>query len=317
MRYFIHKIRLFKKTFVFILNMPHTKKNILVYGVGSLGSYLATVLFNTDHRVDCVGREKANKIGDTIYVNDEKFKFPKVYSEIDPNKHYDYIFITSKYFDLKRNLEDLVDSGIRFDTLVLIQNTYIDNIWYYHLIKDKPIVTLSVVEGFNLKSNKLVFRPATGWFVEDDILGKDVYNLLKEAGVNISLINDINLKRAEKSLANCSINIFSAYYQATLREIFSDKKILKEMQEIFDETYDVLSEIVPLRSKKSLWRSFLSTYKGLDHYASTYQDVMNKSKTELVYLNGFIVDLSRKLEIDAPFTLEMIKRFKEKYPGLY
>ncbi len=293
------------------------KKKILVYGAGSLGCYLAAKLYSVGHKVDVIGRSKADAIKGKLYINDELYNFPAVKKEINSEEHYNYIFLTSKYYDLKKNLETLVNSGVRFDTLVLIQNTYIDNLWYYHLIKDKPIVTISVVEGFNLDANKLHFRSAAGWFVEDDILGKDIYLLLKNTGININLTDDINKRRAEKSVFNCSLNIFSAYYQKTISDLFKDREIFKEMQNVFSETYDILSEILPMRSEKALWKAFLESYKKMDHYASTYQDVIRNKKTEISFLNGFIVELGRKMDMPTPRNIDIVHKFKAKYPDLY
>jgi len=293
------------------------KKRILIYGAGSLGCYLAAKLYSVGHEVDVVGRQKASSLNGTVYINDEKYAFPDVSSELNPNKYYNYIIMTSKYYDLKMNLEKIIESGVRFDTLVMIQNTYIDNIWYYNLIKNRPMVIISVIEGFNLAGDHITFRPAAGWFVEDDILGKDVYNLFKVAGVNINLTDEINVKRAEKSIANCSINIFAALYGKTLKEMFSNKEILSQMQGVFEESYDVMSELVSLRSKKVLWRNFLVTYKDLEHYATTYQDVTRKKKTELVFLNGFIIEMGRKMGIPTPNNSKVVAEFIEKYPELY
>ena len=291
-------------------------KSILVYGAGSIGSFLAAKLYNAENKVDVVGNLKRfEKIKGKIFINETVFKFPEVKTDFDLNKYYDYIFVTSKYNDLKRNLEYIVNSGVRYNTIVLIQNTFIDNIWYYHLIKDKPLVIISIYEGYNLHDNKIEVSEATGWFVENDLLGKDVYILLKKAGINISLADDIRIKRAEKTIQNCALNGLCAYYGITFDKLVLEHK--SELKNIFFETYDILSEIVPLRSKKTLWKNFIDVSKNMKHYASTYQDVKKNKKTELVFLNGFIVELGNKLNISTPFNLEVIKKFKEKYPNLY
>ncbi len=293
------------------------KKSILVYGAGSIGSYLAAKLFVQGHDVDVIGREKAKAIGSKLYINDEEFAFPKVYSEIDSDKKYDYIFVTSKYYDLKKNLELITNSGVRTDLIVLIQNTYVDNSWYINLIKNTPFVVVSVIEGFNLEGNKLHQSKAAGWFLdEDDLLSKDVYNLLKSIHVNTQLTPDIDIKRAEKTVYNCSLNALCAIEEKPFNELFKSKELLKTMQNIFDESYDVLSEIIPMHSRRSLWNSFLAL-KSMDHYSSTYQDVKKNKKTEVYFLNGFILELGRKMGIPTPYNSELIRKFRDKYPDLY
>lgn len=292
------------------------KKSILVYGAGSIGSYLAAKLFAKGHDVDVIGRSKAKNIGNTLYIDGEKYNFPKVYDEIDYNKKYDYVFVTSKYYDLKKNLELISNSGVKVDLIVLIQNTYIDNSWYINIIRNTPFVVVSVIEGFNLEGNKLHLSKASGWFLDEDVLSKDVYNLLKSSDINAQLTDDIDIKRAEKTVYNCALNAICAIEQKPFNELFKDKEILKTMQNLFDETYDLLSEIIPMHSKRSLWNSFLAL-KSMDHYSSTYQDVKQNKRTEIYFLNGFIIELGRKMNIPTPYNTELVKRFKEKYLELY
>jgi len=293
------------------------RKNILIYGVGSLGSYLVAKLYAAGHNVDVIGRERAQEVGDVLYINGQKHKFPKVSNTLDPSKKYDYVFLTSKYYDLKTNLESIMNSGLRFDTVVSIQNTYFDSLFYYHLVKDRPFVTLSVFEGFNLQKDQLKVVEFAGWFVEDDVLGKDIYLLLKDAGVNISLTDDINAKRAEKTIYNCALNVFSATYDKTYHELYQDKDAFAEMKEVFSESYDVMSEIVPLRSKKVLFNNLLTILKTMDHYASTHQDVKRNKKTEISFINGFIIDMGKKMNIPTPRNRAIVNKFIEKYPELY
>ena len=293
------------------------KKNILVYGAGSIGSYLVAKLYAAGHDVDVVGRQKAKDIGKYLYINDEKFDFPKVYDDLDHSKKYDYIFVTSKYYDLKRNLENISNSGVQTDLIVLIQNTYIENNWYIHLIKNIPFVLVSVFEGFNLEGNKLKFIKTAGWFLEDDLLSKDVYSLLKGADINVQLTDDIDIKRAEKTVFNSASNVFCALEQKTLAGLTQDKKILNDMQGVFDESYNVLSEIIPMHSKRSLWNTFLSFVKNMNHYSTTYQDVVKGKRTEVYFLNGFIIELGRKMGLATPNNQEIVNRFRKKYPDLY
>ncbi len=293
------------------------QKKILVYGAGSIGSYLAAKLFAKGHDVDVIGKQKAKDIGKYLYINEDKYEYPKVYEDLDSNKRYDYIFITSKYYDLKKNLETITNSGVRTDLIVLVQNTYIDNSWYINLIKNTPFIVVSVFEGFNLDGNKLKFIKTAGWFLEDDMLSRDAYNLLKSCDVNVQLTDDIDIKRGEKTVFNSASNGFCAIYEKTLMELTNDKKILKEMQDLFDESYEVLSELIPMHSKRSLWNTFLSFVKNMDHYSSTYQDVNKNKKTEMYFINGFIIELGRKMGIPTPKNIELVRKFRDKYPDLY
>jgi 2-dehydropantoate 2-reductase len=292
-------------------------KSILIYGAGSIGCYLAAVLTKAGHCVDVVGRSKAKDIGKTLYINSVPYDFPKVLDEKQIKGYYNYVFVTSKFYDLRSNLEAIAKAKLKFDTLVLIQNTYVDDIWYYNLIKSKPIATISVYEGFNLDGNQLKLTQFYGWSIENDMLGKDVYLLLKGAGVNINFTDDCRIKRAEKTIVNSTLNALSAINKCTVKELFDKRNTLSQMKKLFSESYEVLSQIIKLKSKRTLWTSFLHDARNANHYTSTYQDVVKNKKTEVSFLNGFISELGKKMNIHTLENDKIIQEFKKMYPKLY
>ncbi len=80
--------------------------NIMVSGAGSIGSYLAAKMYASGYHVDVIGR-KAGKIGDSLYINNQKYDFPTVSTEINTGKVYDFLFLTSKMFEFKTKFPKL------------------------------------------------------------------------------------------------------------------------------------------------------------------------------------------------------------------
>ncbi len=293
------------------------KKSILVYGAGSIGCFIAAKLKQFGHDVDVLGREKARQIGSKLYINDKEYQFPEIITDNQIKPYYNYVFVTSKFYDLRKNLESLNKLGLKYDCLILIQNTFVDDLWYYNLIKSKPICLISVFDGFNLEGNRLVYNVADGMHLENDIQGKDIGNLLMGADISVKYVDDIRVNRAEKTVVNCAINVLSAMYEVRVSDLFSKRDYLIRMKKIFDEAYNVMSNIVPIKARRALWTDFSHSWKNTMHYTSTYQDVKRGKKTEVSFLNGFIVENGRKMGFDVSENQKLIADFKQKYPNLY
>ena len=291
-------------------------ENILIFGAGSIGSYLAAKIYNSGYHVDVIGR-KAEKIGNFLYINNKRYDFPPVSYEIDAGKKYDYVFLTSKMFDLKKNLNHLSKTDFNIGIPVLVQNCFFD-IEEYKKILGQDIVSILVYDGFNLTGNQLNHIKGAGFFIEDNQLSEDVYLLLKNAGADINKTDYIVRQRAEKTIYNCSINIFSAIYSKFFRELFEDKVMIQRMQDVFYESYEILSRMVTnLQDKKVLWNNFCKVVRSMEHYSSTYQDVRMNKMTELASLNGFIIESGKKMNINTQYNIEIMKEFRTEYPDLY
>ncbi|MDD4983718.1 MAG: ketopantoate reductase C-terminal domain-containing protein [Candidatus ainarchaeum sp.] len=296
-------------------------KKILLVGVGSIGTYLALKLSAGGNDVTVLRSSKLNgiKTGDSIKINGAPFVVPNLVDELkdkDPT-FYDYIFLTCKMYDIRNLLKEIIQKGLKFGTLISIQNSLFEDMWYFDYIKDKPFVIVSVYEGFFLDGRDIKKSDYKGWFVEDDMLGRDIHKLLLGSDIAVSLVSDIRKLRAEKTVINCALNAISAIEDKTFAEMIANRKIKQEMKTIFDESYDILSELVKMKAKRMLWQELLDRAKEMKHYSSTWQDVKQNRKTEIAFLNGYVVSLSRRLGKPASYNQIIMDKFRAKYPGLY
>jgi ketopantoate reductase len=145
--------------------------NILVIGAGAIGVYLGTKLFSSKHNVTLLGRKKLKKLHDTIIINDEVFRLPKRLYKPPKNKSYDYIFITSKLYDLDKNIELIQNNNLTAKITVSIQNGIVNT--------KHEISSVSVYEGFRLIDNQLIKLHFSKKFGITQSR-KDNYELLRE-----------------------------------------------------------------------------------------------------------------------------------------
>ncbi|WP_226646063.1 ketopantoate reductase family protein [Microbulbifer variabilis] len=292
------------------------KGKILILGAGSIGSYLAAKFFHANYHVDVIGR-KADRIGERLYINNKKFDFPLTSSEINVQLTYDFIFLTCKIFDLKKNLHNLKKRSPKSKIIILLQNCLYD-ISELERIYNQDLTSILVYDGFNLTDNKLKHTKGSGFLIGSDKHSENLLHLFKDSYIEIKTTDNILQHRIEKAIYNCAINIFSATYSKTVRELFADEKISERMQKILYESHEVLSQEMEIsQDKEVMWDNLHRLASNLDHYASTYQDVRENKVTELAFLNGFIIDLGRKVGVATPLNIEAVDNFKKKYPNLY
>ncbi|GAB2895252.1 ketopantoate reductase family protein [Microbulbifer echini] len=292
------------------------KGEILIFGAGSVGSYLAAKLALSGHNINVIGR-KAEKIGSYLYINDEKFHFPTTSTNINSQIKYNYIFLTCKIYDLKNNLQHLKRWSPKSEIIILLQNCFFD-ITEFKNTYPQELTSILVFDGFNLTGNRLKHTKGAGFLLENTKYSERLTQLLKDSNIETRTTDNMLQHRAEKTIYNCAINIFSAIYSKTVRELFANSSTLERMKNVFYESYEVLSQEIDIpQDKESLWNHLIQFAGTLNHYASTYQDVRENKVTEIAFLNGFIIDLGRKVGVATPYNIEAVKIFKKKYPNFY
>lgn len=198
--------------------------------------------------------------------------------------------------------------------MVSIQNGLVDKEVYEPFVKKNAFATISIFEGYRLIENQLaVSSSKTGWITEDSKTGTVVSKLLSDVGINCHVDSEIESIKANKMVMNCAVNILCALERKTFFELFQNSSTKKVMDDLFDETYLVLSKVVSLDDKESLRERFYETIKHMKHYSSTYQDAIKAKRTEIDFLNKYIMDLAKKLNIDVPNSKKIVAKFTQEF----
>ncbi len=287
---------------------------ILIVGAGSIGVYLGTLL-NKQHDVTLLGREKLKNINDTIYIKDDFLKIPKRVYAFPKEQSFDMIFITSKLYDFENNLKGLSENNLRARAIISIQNGLVDNEPYKKYFGEADFTSISVFEGFRLLQDQLIVNQSeSGWKTDTLPLGLQVSELLLSSGIQCFPEKNLEIIKAEKTIMNCSLNALSAIERKTFFELFRDERTHRMVDQLFDESYGVLSKKFLLRDREILRKIFYNITENMKHYSSTYQDAISGRKTEIEFLNSFIVELGEKLHINTPMSKQVVHDFYKKYP---
>ncbi len=286
---------------------------ILILGAGSIGTFLGTKLYAAGHNVVLYGRRKLKSITDPILINGEVYKLPPRCYQLEPDE-YNAIFITTKLYDIPNALEQIRKYHLTTQIIAFIQNGIVDKNFYGEFEKHPGFITVSVFNGYNLAKNEIVVTESNlGLQVDDTLAGKKICELLISSGIKCYTTSNIAQMRAKKLIANAALNALSAIENKKIRDLIIDKKLKKIVDGIIQESWLILRDDYGLPSLASLKQEIYQLIDKLkDHYTSMYQDLVSGRKTEIDFLNGFIINLGKEKGIQSPYNQQVYLKVIEQ-----
>jgi len=270
----------------------HSK--VLICGAGSIGIYLGTLLHSKGDAVTLFGRRKLGEIKEEIFIGSKKYALPRKIFRLPNRETYDFIFVTTKLYDLGNMIKLIKKHKLKSKVFVSIQNGLIDNAKYEKVLKTK-IVPVSVFAGYQLSGNKLIANPTPiGWKTDSSPEGKLASALVSSVGIKCSSERNLDSVRAEKTIVNCCLNALSAIESKPFSHLFKGKATRERINKLFQECYDILSKDHQLDNPDKIMKRMYENWSDVNHYSSTYQDVVSGRKTEIEFFNKYLVKIGRK-----------------------
>ena len=264
-----------------------------------------------NHEVQLYGRRKLKTVNDKIIIEGKEFDIPKKLFKIIPNYDSDFIFITTKLYDLESIIKTIKKNKIKGKIFVGIQNGLVD-VSKYSKQLGKKIIPVVVFSGFSLNHDEIHVTPTPiGWVIEDSKNGREISKILLEAGIPCRPSKKFDSLRAEKTIVNCCLNGLSGIENKTFKELFKNKKIKERILKIFNECYTILSSYYSLDSKDKIKERMFLHWNKLDHHSSTCQDILSGRKTEIDFFNGHIVNLGKAKNLPIEENQKIVQEVKE------
>jgi 2-dehydropantoate 2-reductase len=289
--------------------MKDNNKKILVIW-WTIWLRLSVSLFNKWYDVLHIWRRKVQGLWDSITMDWKTYKLPIIQTTLPSNQYFDVVFVATKLYDTQSCIAQLAKNNITYGTVAVIQNGLVPKNFYSAFDLQK-IISLSIVEGVQLKSGKIITTPSDQWWqVPASPQWERIAKLLRKSEVPYTLSYDIQRTRTRKMLMNCTLNCLSAIYNATVAELLDGYN--EEMISVFNESYDILHQEFELSNKRSYQISLRDSFQKIRrHYTTTHQDVTQHRKTEIEYLNGYIIQLWKKHWIPTPMNQQVYNKIKK------
>ncbi len=298
--------------------------NILIVGSGSVGIGLGSSLLSQDVNVSFLASKKtASKMKEdgvkrtglfTNYsISPEKFNIYESYDEI-PKKTFDYVLVASKTTankDISTKLNEHRDILKENFTILICQNGFGNDEIYLKYFKTTEVYCARIITGFSRPERNISeVTSYTEPMLLGSLHGENIDHLqiiadkITASGINCELTNEVDKYLWAKMLYNCALNALGAILDVTYGKLTENEYSKSIMDNIIDETFNVIKA----SPYSTLWDSvdeYMEIfYRKLvpdtyNHYSSTHSDIKRKIKTEIDTLNGKVIELGEKYDVDV------------------
>lgn len=287
-------------------------KKILICGAGSIGIFLGTILHSNNNQISLFGRRKLKEVKETVIINGKKYPVPEKIFNLPKNEYYNYIFITSKLYDIEKILKMISKKRLKTRIFIGIQNGLVDKSVYKNYLNKKRFVPICVFGGFRIEKSNIYSSPTSiGWVAPCSKEGIEISKFLSENGILCRADKKFESLRAEKMIVNCCLNALSAIEKKPFKDLFSNKFIKERIFRLFEECYNILKKDYPLGDFENMKKRLFENWHSVNHYSSTYQDAVSGRKSEINFFNGFIVRIGKKHKINAEENKKILEDFKK------
>lgn len=298
--------------------------NILIIGSGSVGIGIGCSLLSQNADISFLASEKTaskmkkNGIKRTgLFTNysfsPSEFSVYETYSQI-PKESFDYVIVASKTTtnkDISKRLNENRDILKDNFTIIICQNGFGNDEAYLKYFKASQVYCARIITGFtrperNISEVTVYTEP----ILLGSLQGEDIRHLqpiadkITASGINCELTDELDKYLWAKMLYNCTLNPLGAILDVNYGKLTENEYSKDIMDNIIEEIFNVI-DATPYTT---LWDT-ADDYKNIfysklvpdtyNHYSSTHQDIKRKIKTEIDTLNGKVIELGEKYDVDV------------------
>lgn len=140
---------------------------------------------------------------------------------------------------------------------------------------------------------------------------------LEQSGIKTDVAEDIKRSVWKKIFVNATLNPLTAIFNCKIRVVYENKNIWRLAEAIIAEAVAVAKADGCEFDYNSVMDSLKATCVNIGKgYTSMYQDVKNKRITEIEKINGQILNLAYKYQVNAPyndFALNAVQAIEKLY----
>jgi 2-dehydropantoate 2-reductase len=295
--------------------------NILIAGLGALGTVHACLLKQAGHTVHALTREKYRDVlqDRTVRVSGiwggHEAVLDGLHASIDPLRGaaFDLIILTVKSYDTAAAIAQVAPLVGGNSLVMVAQNGYGNYETVAAAVGREHTLLARVIFGVKLhapgRAEVTVIADATRIGQPDGAVPRErieaVAAALNSAGIPAATAANITAILWDKILYNCALNPLGAILECTYGRLAEMTDTRKLMDEIIDEIFLVArAHAIPLN-----WQTtgdYLSHFYSrlvpptAGHYPSLYYDMKAGKRLEIDALNGAVVRLAREKGLAAP-----------------
>jgi len=288
------------------------KPKILIAGTGALGGYFGGRLAqNNNYKVHFLSRGntlkllKKNGLSVKSIHGDFKIKISVSDNSSSFKTKFDYVILCVKSNDTENLIPSLKKVVTKNTQFISVQN----GIYNYNLLKKefgKSRVLQTVSRIASDMKGHTVIHTALGIIVTGEMNGKisrrikTVSELLSVPGVKCKISDNILHEIWVKLTWNTIFNSLTAIAFARVEDLFTDRKIVRLINDLYDEI-SAVAESLGIEFSKEDYKKIVTDTKTIGiSKTSSYQDREKGRPTEVSYFTSEILKIAAKKKIETP-----------------
>lgn len=228
------------------------------------------------------------------------------------------LLVCTKATDALRAIEPLSPWLTNDSNILLLQNGMGSQQEITRQFSNSRIWTGSTTDGAWLKEPFNVCHAGRGmtWLgsLNPDIANSDhpFIQSFQNFPLSVEYCENIEEKLWEKLAVNCAINGLTALYDCRNGELVEDSKIASRLALLVEEVIQVQTA-AGQRTNPALLEVVQQVCRATGaNYSSTCMDVRWGRKTELAYINGYLMDLAQSRGIQLPENQQLMSELAAK-----
>ncbi len=294
--------------------------NIVVFGLGAIGTVFACSLKSAGHSVYGITKESYLKevVGKAFEIRGifgkKKADLDGIFSECDAlyGKEIDLVVLSVKSFDTEKAVYDLKKIISKNTYVVLAQNGYGNYEVATKVLGKEHVVLSRVIFGARLLernvaevtviADDVVIGQPDGAIPEDRLI--ELAMVFSNAGIPTRFSKNVYSLLWDKILYNCALNPLGAILGCNYGKLAELNETKAVMNQIIFEIFEVANKSnlpllwdTPQKYLNHFYNNLVPPTKN--HYPSMYYDLKSGKKTEIDSLNGAIVQLGRQHNVST------------------
>jgi 2-dehydropantoate 2-reductase len=293
--------------------MKNKISTIAIVGAGAVGSYFGGLLARAGHDVTLIARkEHVSAIKESgLYMECQSFQehvTVKASTEYEATRDADLILFCVKSPDTESVAQE-IKPFLCEDTIILSLQNGVDNCERIKTALSNPVYPAVVYVAAGMAGPGHVKHFGRGELVIGDLAGRDVcldqlnsiQDCLNRGNVPCSISKNIKHDMWLKFLVNCSYNAISGIGQIEYGKMVQLEQVNDLIEQITKEFLTVAEkEGIGISHEQAILANQQIAKTMAKQKSSTAQDLMKFKKTEIDYLNGYIVQRGLAHQISTP-----------------
>ncbi len=278
---------------------------VVVMGAGAVGCYFGGLLARAGHPVTFVGRaehvEAINARGLLLETQTFKSHVPaRALTDVSDGEHSELILFCVKSNDTEAAGRALKPS-LHAETQILSLQNGVDNAHRLGEVIHRAVIPGVVYVGAEMAGPGHVKHNGRGELaIGPSPASSDLAQLLSRAGIPTTVSSDIHQALWIKLITNCAYNALSAVANIPYGPMLAVEGVRDVMASVVRECVDVANACGVSVSHEilSMVLSIAASMPG--QFSSTSQDLARGKRSEIDFLNGYVVRKGAELGLATP-----------------